>query len=87
MLVLNREVNESISIGDSITVTVLGVEGGRVKIGIQAPREVLILRAEIRDAVLDQINIQKQMLAEPREDSLSELRRVLAEEDEPAADA
>ena len=80
MLVLNRGVDDSIAIGDSIVVTVLGIEGDHVKIGIQAPREITILRSEIRDAVMDQITIQQKMMQETHEDSLLELRRVLAEE-------
>lgn len=47
MLVLTREPNESIRIGDDITVTVQEIRGNRVRLGIQAPREILILRTEL----------------------------------------
>ena len=47
MLVLSRQVNESILLGDDIVVTVLEIEGSRVKIGIQAPRDLLVLREEL----------------------------------------
>jgi carbon storage regulator len=47
MLVLSRKHGEAIVIGDGITVTVLAVEGGRVKLGVVAPREVPIHREEI----------------------------------------
>jgi carbon storage regulator CsrA len=47
MLVLSRRPDESIRISDSITVTVLGVVAGRVRLGIDAPRDVRILRAEL----------------------------------------
>lgn len=46
MLVLTRKQNESIFIGDGITVTVAEVRGGRVKLAIDAPREIRIERAE-----------------------------------------
>lgn len=52
MLVLRRKVGESFLLGDNITVTVLGVDsGGTVNLGIDAPRDVLILRSELQQAV------------------------------------
>jgi carbon storage regulator len=47
MLVLTRKTNESIRIGDEIRVTVLEVRGNRVRIGIDAPQDVQIARAEV----------------------------------------
>ena len=47
MLVLSRRPEQSFRLGDEITVTVLGVEGDRVKLGIQAPRNVVVLRQEL----------------------------------------
>lgn len=49
MLVLSRRDNQKIFIGDDITITLVEVKGGRVRIGIDAPREVLIRRAELLD--------------------------------------
>lgn len=54
MLVLTRRANESILIGDDITVTILGVVPGGVRIGIDAPRDKRINRAEIVVAVSDE---------------------------------
>ncbi len=54
MLVLTRRANESIVIGDDITVTILGVTPGGVRVGIDAPRDTRIHRAEIVVAVSDE---------------------------------
>ena len=48
MLILTRKVGEAIVIGSDIVVTVLGTAGGQVRIGIDAPKEVKILRPEAR---------------------------------------
>lgn len=47
MLVLTRKVNQSITLGQNIRVTILSVEGDRVSIGIDAPRDVRIFRSEL----------------------------------------
>jgi len=54
MLVLTRRIGESILIGDDIEVTVLDVKGDSIRIGVQAPRETRIQRAEIVNAVRDE---------------------------------
>lgn len=47
MLVLTRKQKESIKIGDDITITILRVQGGAVKVGIEAPNQVRVLRGEL----------------------------------------
>jgi carbon storage regulator len=53
MLVLSRRQGETIVIGDGITVTVLAVDGGRVKLGIVAPAEVPVHREEVYQKIED----------------------------------
>ncbi|UXZ54745.1 carbon storage regulator CsrA [Vreelandella venusta] len=47
MLILTRRVGETLMIGDEVTVTVLGVKGNQVRIGVNAPKDVAVHREEI----------------------------------------
>jgi carbon storage regulator len=47
MLILTRRINETLNIGDDVQVTVLGIKGNQVRIGINAPRDVPVHREEI----------------------------------------
>jgi carbon storage regulator CsrA len=49
MLVLTRKIQQQIQIGDSIRITILQVKGNSVRVGIEAPRDVRILRCEVKD--------------------------------------
>ena len=51
MLILTRRVSESLMIGDDVTITVLGVKGNQVRIGVKAPREVAVHREEILNRI------------------------------------
>jgi len=53
VLVLSRKVGESVLLGDKITITVMDVSKGVIKLGIDAPKEMLILRKELEEVVKD----------------------------------
>ncbi len=78
MLVLSRRAGESLVIGDEIILTVLAIEGDRVKIGVTAPRDVPIKRQEIWQALKEQETIAEQLAANPNAPAFEELRQLLA---------
>ncbi|MEN4052790.1 MULTISPECIES: carbon storage regulator CsrA [Sulfurimonas] len=75
MLVLARKLNESIVIGDNITIKVVSVENGVVKLGIDAPREVSIIRSELIQEVTasNRAAVQKDGIDKDELNSLSKL--------------
>lgn len=60
MLILTRRVGETVMIGNEIEVTVLGVKGNQVRVGVKAPREIEVHREEI----YERIKKEEQALAE-----------------------
>jgi len=76
MLVLSRRPEQSFRIGDDITVTVLGIDGDRVKLGIRAPRNVVVLRQELFQE-LQGANSEAASNA-PSTESVTELLRKIA---------
>lgn len=54
MLILTRRVGETLMIGDDISITVLGVKGGQVRVGVNAPRDVIVHREEIYERIREE---------------------------------
>ncbi len=74
MLVLSRKLGESILIGDNIVVKVVGIDNGLIKLGIDAPRDVTIVRNELIEKVKEQ---NKAALHTADIDELDELSKLL----------
>jgi carbon storage regulator len=62
MLILTRRVGETVMIGNEVTVTVLGVKGNQVRVGVNAPKDVAVHREEIYE------RIKREVDGEPRQD-------------------
>ena len=56
MLILTRRVGETLMIGDDVTITVLGIKGNQVRIGVNAPKDVAVHREEIYVRIHDPAN-------------------------------
>ena len=54
MLILNRRIGEGIIFGDNIEIKILDIQDGKIKIGIEAPKDIPILRKEVYDSVIEE---------------------------------
>ena len=55
MLILTRRIGESIKIGDNVDVTILAIKGNQIRIGIKAPKEVIVHREEIYNKIQEEM--------------------------------
>lgn len=69
MLVLSRKKNESIIINDHITVTVVEIRGDKVRLGIDAPKDVTVHRREVYEAILNQSKLHEASASEVSPDA------------------
>ena len=72
MLILTRRINETLNIGDDVQVTVLGIKGNQVRIGINAPRDVPVHREEIYQRIKREERMSAQGDEEPAEEYSSD---------------
>ncbi len=66
MLILTRRIGETLKIGDNVDVTILGVKGNQVRIGINAPKNVAVHREEIYTRIKEERGQQQPPLGLPR---------------------
>ena len=59
MLVLSRKKNESIVINDDITIVVVEIRGDKVRLGVEAPKEIPVHRREVYDAIKNSLNSEE----------------------------
>ncbi|MBQ5491359.1 MAG: carbon storage regulator CsrA [Treponema sp.] len=75
MLILSRKIDEKIKIGNDITITVIGVNGDQVKVGVEAPKNVKVFRQEVFEAIQQE---NKQAAASERPQRMEDMLKLLS---------
>ncbi|HUG18650.1 MAG TPA: carbon storage regulator CsrA [Planctomycetaceae bacterium] len=70
MLVLSRKKDEKIVIGDNITLMVIDIRGDKVRLGIEAPKDVAVHRQEVYEAIQKEMELEKQQKTEINDPSV-----------------
>ena len=76
MLILTRRVGETVMIGNDVTVTILGVKGNQVRVGINAPKNVAVHREEIYERIKREQQGDSNSQGEPRDNEPAEFAAV-----------
>lgn len=75
MLILSRKIDEKIKIGNDITITVIGVNGDQVKVGVEAPKNVKVFRQEVFEAIQQE---NKKAAASERPQRMEDMLKLLS---------
>ncbi len=79
MLVLSRKINEEVIIGENISIKIISIQNGIVKLGFEAPQDKVILRGELKDAIVGE-NFKASNKIE--NNSLVSIRKILKNKDD-----
>jgi carbon storage regulator len=80
VLVLSRKQNQSLVIGDNIVITVLSIERDQIRLGIEAPKSIPIMRKELFEAVKEQEVVATSMASKLEGEAIENLRKFLEQQ-------